>query len=87
MGLMVYLLDGHGENMIFNTDLFYTDSTGFFGWSPAASWQLWFSEDYREDMGVFVMDYKFPVKPTKRQVRKLRREFRKVCKGFISYEN
>lgn len=87
MGLMVYLLDGHGENMIFNTDLFYTDSTGFFGWSPAASWQLWFSEDYREDMEVFVMDYKFPVKPTKRQVRKLRREFRKVCKGIINYEN
>lgn len=73
--------------MRFNTDLFYTDSTGFFGWSPAAAWQLWFSEDYKEDRQVFVMDYKFPVKPTKRQVRKLRREFRKVCKGFISYEN
>lgn len=73
--------------MRFNTDLFYTDSTGFFGGYCVASWQLWFAEDYRDDIQVFVMDYKFPVKPTKRQVRKLRREFRKVCKGIISYEN
>lgn len=73
--------------MKFNTKLFYTDSTGFFGWSQAADWELWFSEDYKEGRQVFVMYYKFPVKPTKRQVRKLRREFRKVCKGFIRYEN
>lgn len=68
--------------MRFNTDLYYTGSTGFFGGHCIASWQLWFAEEWRDDMQVFVDDYKFPTKPTKRQIRRLRREFRKTCKGI-----
>lgn len=73
--------------MRFNTDLFYTGSTEFFGGYQLASWQLWFSEEWRDDVQVFVDDFKFPTKPTKRQIRKFRREFRKVCKGIKRYED
>ena len=56
--------------MKFMTDLLYTQGV----------WQLWFTEVRKESstswMSKFV-EYKFPVKPTKKQIRKLRREFRK----------
>lgn len=66
--------------MQFNTDLFYVDSRPQFGRLAQArnsGWQLWFSEknfDYQQPL---VEEHSFPVKPTKKQIRKLRRAFRK----------
>lgn len=70
--------------MQFNTDLFYVGGTkqptfGKQQYIPAtAEWQLWFSEVCGETRMPLVVEYNFPVKPTKRQVRKLRRLFRKA---------
>lgn len=74
--------------MQFNTDLFYVGGTkqpafGKQQYIPAkAEWQLWFSEECGEMRMPLVVDYSFPVKPTKRQVRKLRRAFRKEAKQY-----
>ena len=74
--------------MQFNTDLFYVGGTKqpAFGKQQAfpakAEWQLWFSEVCEETRMPLVVDYSFPVKPTKRQIRKLRRLFRKEAKQY-----
>lgn len=78
--------------MQFNTDLFYVGGTkqpafGKQKYIPAkAEWQLWFSEECGEIRMPLVVDYNFPVKPTKRQVRKLRRAFRKEAKQYAYVE-
>lgn len=78
--------------MQFNTDLFYVGGTK----QPAfgkhqfiistAEWQLWLSKVCEETRMPLVVNYKFPVKPTKRQVRKLRRAFRKEAKMWAESE-
>lgn len=59
--------------MHFNTDLLY------YGVNPHtdAGWTLWLTEITHEIKMPLVMGYNFPVKPTKKQIRKLSREFRK----------
>lgn len=67
--------------MRFNTDLFPVDSKpqfGSFAQSQTIHWELWFSEKNLITHDPCVDVYIFPVKPTKRQVRKLRRQFRKA---------
>ncbi len=70
--------------MKINTDLIYVGGAQqpVFGKQQAlpakAEWQLWFYESCEETKMPLVMDYSFPVKPTRKQVRKLRRSFRKM---------
>lgn len=46
-----------------------------------AQWNLWFSEITNvTERQHYVACHTFPVKPTKKQIRKLRREFRKEAK-------
>lgn len=76
--------------MQFNTDLFYVGGTKqpVFGKQqhiPAtAEWQLWFSEICEETKMPLVVDYSFPTKPTKKQIRKLRRQFRKENQNSLA---
>lgn len=72
-----------------NTTLFYVDSRpqyGDFIQAQYSHWQLWFSEDPNNPVMPLVIDHEFPVKPTKRQVRKLRRAFRKEAKQYAYVE-
>jgi hypothetical protein len=69
-----------------NTTLFYVDSRpqyGEFIQAQYSHWELWFSEDPNKPVMPLVIDHEFPVKPTKRQVRKLRRAFRKEAKQYL----
>lgn len=69
-----------------NTNLFYIGSRpqyGKFVQAEHSHWELWFSEDPDTPVIPLVIDYEFPVKPTKRQVRKLRRAFRKEAKQYL----
>lgn len=66
--------------MRINTQLFSNKSNngGFAGDNPAG-WTLWIVEDGDfTDRQNLVMTWQFPVKPTRKQVRKLRRSFRKM---------
>lgn len=73
--------------MKINTDLFYVHHSGYGSKNyrvkkHKAHWCLWFTEDgFFEDRQNLVMSWQFPVKPTKKQIRKLRRQFRKL-EGF-----
>lgn len=45
-----------------------------------ARWRLWIVEDaILEDRQNQVMSWAFPVKPTNKQIRQLRRQFRREC--------
>lgn len=72
-----------------NTTLFYVDSRpqyGEFIQAEYSHWELWFSEDPNNPVMPLVIDHEFPVKPTKRQIRKLRRAFRKESKMWAESE-
>ena len=58
--------------MQFNTDIYYKNT--MFGGYVHAHWKLWFIEIDRQHMVVF---HTLSAKPTKKQIRKLRRKFRK----------
>lgn len=70
--------------MKIKTDLFYVGGTPIpiYGKQrpsrTKAEWQLWFSQEFDGLYMPMVMDYSFRVKPTKKQIRKLRRSFRKL---------
>lgn len=69
-------------NIQFHTDLYHVPSFVFGGYH-ACSWKLWFTEAaYVEDRQQVIDLHQLPVKPTKRQIRKLRRQFRKAIKGI-----
>jgi hypothetical protein len=73
--------------MKFKTDLFCVDSRPQFGFNfqhQTTHWQLWFSEQNSGVYQPYVDEYTFPVKPTKRQVRKLRRAFRKLSTPVVA---
>ena len=60
--------------MKFTTELFYYGIT-----QPTdAGWTLWLTELTKETRWPLLVSYSFPVKPTRKQVRKLRRSFRKM---------
>lgn len=64
--------------MQFNTDVYYVKPGITFGGYVLACWKLWFTEDGDiKDRQHIIECHTFPVKPTKKQVRKLRRAFRK----------
>ncbi|UVX31135.1 hypothetical protein P4b_00040 [Klebsiella phage VLCpiP4b] len=64
--------------MKINTHLFHNAPCIHTFGSQIASWTLWIVEDgFFEDRQNLVMSWQFPVKPTKKQIRKLRRQFRK----------
>lgn len=69
--------------MHINTDLYYVQSSnGGFKGTNDCYWVLWITEDgVFEDRQNFIMSWQFPVKPTKKQIRKLRRQFRNL-EGF-----
>ena len=69
--------------MQINTHLYsHKSSNGGFAGNEDAGWKLWIVEDgFFEDRQNVVMSWQFPVKPTKKQIRKLRRKFRKL-EGF-----
>ena len=65
--------------MRIQTSLFATKSNngGLLG-KKNAQWNLWFSEITNvTERQHYVACHSFPAKPTKKQIRKLRREFRK----------
>lgn len=64
--------------MQINTHLFYDPGyTHTFGYQ-AACWTLWIVEDgFCEHRQNLFMSVRLPAKPTKKQIRKLRRQFRK----------
>lgn len=65
--------------MRINTDVYYVESSngGFYG-THDSYWVLWITEDgVFEDRQNLIMSWQFPIKPTKKQIRKLRRQFRK----------
>lgn len=67
------------------TRLYFVDSQPQFGeflQAEESSWQLWFAEDRDDNHQPLVVEYNFPVKPTKRQLRKLRRAFRKEASQY-----
>lgn len=69
--------------MRINSHLFYNESNsgGLFG-KANAGWILWIVEDgFFDDRQNLVMSHNFPVKPTKKQLRKLRKSFSKL-EGF-----
>lgn len=71
--------------MKFRSVLYPTSSTRVFGFINKVEWKLWFIEvldvpDRQEIIDCITL----PVKPTKRQIRKLRRQFRK---SLWSYDN
>lgn len=72
--------------MQFNTELFHVCSRPKFGNLCKASkseWQLWFSKKNFDYQQPFVDEvHNLPVKPTKKQVRKLRRAFRKEAAQY-----
>lgn len=70
--------------MQINTDLYYVQYSGFGSKNYRARkhkalWCLWFTEDGDiKDRQNIIECHRFPVKPTKKQIRKLRRQFRKL---------
>lgn len=69
--------------MQFNTDVYYIKPEQSFGWYINACWKLWFTEDGDVvDRQHIIASHTLPAKPTKRQVRKLRRVFRKEAKSI-----
>lgn len=64
--------------MYFDTHLNYVrPQIGFGGYYFTACWKLWFVEEGDIQERQAVIDcHVFPVKPTKKQIRKLRRQFR-----------
>lgn len=69
--------------MQFNTDVYYVKPGITFGGYVLACWKLWFTEDGDIKDRQHIIDcHTFPVKPTKKQVRKLRRAFRKEAAQY-----
>lgn len=71
------------------TTLSFVDSRpqyGAFVQADHSHWVLWFAEDNYDYQQPLVIDHEFPVKPTKRQIRKLRRAFRKEAKQYTYVE-
>lgn len=73
--------------MQINTNLFYnTPGMHTFG-NQIASWTLCIAEyGFFEDRQNLVMSWQFPVKPTKKQIRKLRRQFRRDNPPLTDWE-
>ena len=75
--------------MRFNTDLFCVDSRPQFGFNiqhHTTHWELWFSEKNFDVCNPNVKTHSFTIKPTKKQVRKLRRQFRKENPPLTAHE-
>lgn len=74
--------------MQINTHLYsHKSSNGGFAGKVDAGWTLWIVEDgLFEDRQNLVMSWQFPVKPTKKQIRKLRRQFRKENPPLTAHE-
>lgn len=67
--------------MRFNTDVYYVKPGITFGGHSLACWKLWFTEDGDIKYRLRIIEcHTFHVKPTKKQIRKLRRQFRKEAK-------
>lgn len=65
--------------MYFTTEVYYVKPEQVFGGYIIAGWRLWFIEsNIAQDRQDVIMVYTFPAKPTKKQIRKLRRNFRKL---------
>lgn len=71
--------------MEFKTDLYFTaGSQSCFGWYQESYWVLWFVEaDIPDDRQAIIESHQFHAKPTKRQVRNLRKKFKKYIKGIL----
>lgn len=67
--------------MHFNTDVYYVKPEKLlFGGHLNAGWRLWFTEsNVTLDRQPLIECHSLRVKPTKKQIRKLRRRFRKEC--------
>ena len=65
--------------MLVNTHLFSHNS--FATENIDAGWTLWFVEARGNPYWDNVQSMRFPVKPTKKQIRKLRRKFINDCKS------
>lgn len=73
--------------MRFNTDVYYVKPERIFGGHTLACWKLWFTEDSDiKDRQHIIECHTFPAKPTKKQIRKLRRAFRKEAKMWTESE-
>lgn len=73
--------------MQFNTDIYFKKSWQTFGGHTTAQWKLWFTEDGDVIGRQHIIEcHTLPVKPTKRQVRKLRRKFRKENTPLSDWE-
>ena len=62
-----------------NTDLYYVaGSNHCFGGYQESYWVLWFTEaDMPDDRQTIIESHQFCVKPTRKQIRKLRKKFKK----------
>lgn len=64
--------------MRFNTDVYYVKPGITFGGHSLACWKLWFTEEGVIKYRLRIIEcHTFHAKPTKKQIRKLRRAFRK----------
>ena len=73
--------------MKFNTDIYFVKPEQCFGGYINACWKLWFTEAGDVvDRQHIIECHTLPVKPTKRQVRKLRRAFRKAIQPITAHE-
>lgn len=71
--------------MRFNTDVYYVKPERIFGGYTLACWKLWFIEDSDiKDRQHIIECHTFPAKPTKKQIRKLRRQFRKENQNSLA---
>ena len=71
--------------MRFNTDVYYVKPERIFGGYTIACWKLWFIEDSDiKDRQHIIECHTFPTKPTKKQIRKLRRQFRKENQNSLA---
>ena len=69
--------------MRFNTDVYYVKPERIFGGYTLACWRLWFTEDGDIKYRLRIIEcHTFHVKPTKKQIRKLRRAFRKEAAQY-----